>query len=350
MLRKFLVPVLRGHYQPLPAMKKMLPVIGITMGDPAGIGPEIIGKMLMQPRLPRCIPVILGASACFPAAGRIKNLRIIKKLPERLHENGMYLLDNVSVRHTVTPGRPSKATGEAAVAAIKLGVTHALRKQLDAIVTAPISKESMHMAGYHYQGHTELLQELTGAEDALMIFAGGKLLVALLTTHVAVNKISQHISQEKILQKVKTIQQGFQKYVGARPPRIGICALNPHASDGGIFGNEEEKVIRPAIKKLQQRGFHVEGPVPADTIFRRNNLSVYQVILAMYHDQGMVPVKLLGGGHAVNVTWGLPIIRTSPDHGTAFDIAGQHKADAGSIMAALRMAVKMVKRQRFSSN
>ncbi len=320
---------------------KKMPVVGITMGDPAGIGPEIILKALADKEIYKhCIPLIVGGERAFQNLRLPVPFQIINDLPARFHPNVFYLLNQVKLTRFPT-GQVSKEAGRAAVKAIELAVQMALAGRIQALVTAPLSKESMHLAGFNYPGHTELLKKMTRSREVCMVFGGGSVLVGLLTTHLPVKEVSQSITFSLINKKVKLIVQEFKKYVSRRIPRIGLCALNPHAGEGGIFGDEENNIIRPAVSHLKAQGISIEGPIPADTIFRTEWMNKFDLILALYHDQGMIPVKMMFGGRTVNMTWGLPFPRTSPDHGTAFDIAGKNKADPRSMAAAIKAAIEM---------
>jgi len=237
-------------------------------------------------------------------------------------------------------GTISSAAGRISGQGIRLGVAACLNGDADALVTAPSSKEALHLAGFKYPGQTEMISQLCGVEKSIMILTAGSLRVGMATTHLALKDVSGELSQELIEVKINTLHQTLIKLYKIENPRLAVASLNPHASDGGIFGDEEEKIITPAIEHANRSGIRVEGPFPADTLFPR--FKDYDGILAMYHDQGMIPVKMAGFGTAINLTGGLPFPRTSPDHGTAFDIAGKLVANPGSMIEAIKAAVDFV--------
>jgi len=287
-----------------------LPVIAITVGDPAGIGPEIARKAAASKQvLACCRPVIYGPWG-----------------DESLS--------------AFAPGRPSAEGGQAAYEAVATAVGDALAKKIDAIATGPVSKEALAMAGYPWKGHTDLLAHLTGAARVAMMFWSPRLRVVLATVHIPLADVPAALTAERLRDAVELSQLEMPRF-GVPAPRIGVAALNPHAGEGGLMGGEEDAVMRPAIDALRADGIDVTGPFPADTLFVRAARGEFDVIIAAYHDQGLIPVKLLGFGSAVNVTLGLPIIRTSVDHGTAFDIAGQNQADEGSLIEAVLLAARL---------
>ncbi|MEW6359284.1 MAG: 4-hydroxythreonine-4-phosphate dehydrogenase PdxA [Planctomycetota bacterium] len=297
--------------------RKRRPTIGLTLGDPGGIGPEIVDKALADRSV--------RALAEFVVFGRDRGMPIPKDLTA-VHE-------------------PTADGGEAAVGWILDAIAAAMAGDIDAIVTAPISKEAIHLAGYNWPGHTEILKEKTGAERAVMTMIGGGLRVALVTTHVSVAKLPSVLKKKDIADTIRISDRGMREYFGFDPPRIAVCGLNPHAGEAGLFGREEAEVIAPAIEAARSQGVHCTGPVPADVVFHQALQGRYDAVVAMYHDQATIPVKLLAFETGVNVTLGLPIIRTSPDHGTAFDIAGKGVADPGSLAEAIWLAVDMARRK-----
>jgi 4-hydroxythreonine-4-phosphate dehydrogenase len=287
-----------------------LPVIAITVGDPAGIGPEIARKAAASPRVIACCrPVLYGpwrdeALAPFPA------------------------------------GTPTAASGESAYQAIDAAVRDAREGRVAAIATGPVSKEALAMAGYPWKGHTDLLAHLTGASRVAMMFWSPRLRVVLATVHLPLSAVPAALTASTLRNAVELSHLEMPRF-GVAAPRIGVAALNPHAGEGGLMGTEEDAVMRPAIAALRAEGIDVSGPFPADTLFVRAARGEFDVIVAAYHDQGLIPVKLLGFGAAVNVTLGLPIVRTSVDHGTAFDIAGKNQADEGSLIEAILLAARL---------
>jgi 4-hydroxythreonine-4-phosphate dehydrogenase len=283
------------------------PRIAITVGDPAGIGPEIAARAAADPRvLAVCEPVL-------------------------------YAPDDLT---RFTPGRLSADAGRAAYNAIVRAVNDAQAGIVHAIATAPINKEALKLAGLPWPGHTELLTHLTGAAESAMMFYSDTLRVVLATIHVPLADVPRLLTRERVESIVTLTARELPRFGFARP-RIGVAGLNPHAGEHGLFGREDEDVIAPAVAACRGRGIDVAGPFPADTIFVRAIRGEFDVVVACYHDQGLIPVKLVAFGEAVNVTLGLPIIRTSVDHGTAFDIAGKGVADAASMVAAVTLAARL---------
>lgn len=326
---------------------KDLPIIGITMGDPAGVGPEIIVKALSDPAVYKiCRPLVLGdrgaLSLCLQKDGEC-SVRGISHPSEA--EGGPGRIDLIEVcrlgRECLTPGVPKVEGGAAMVDCIVTAVEMAKRKDIAAMVTCPISKALMHQAGHRWEGHTQLIAELTNTKDCVMMLAGERLRVALATIHCALKEVPRLLSTEGILKTITITWKALRLDFGFESPRIAVAGLNPHAGEDGLFGDEETRVIEPAVMAAKGKGYSVEGPFPPDTIFHRAASGQFEAVIAMYHDQGLIPLKLLHFSDAVNVTLGLPIVRTSVDHGTAYDIAGKGKADPSSLKAAIRMAAMM---------
>lgn len=287
-----------------------LPRVAITVGDPAGIGPEIAAAAAGHPRvLEVCVPIVLA-----PPAG---------------------------VR--VTQGQVSAASGQAAYDVIVDAVSKAQGGQVDAIATAPVSKEAFALAGLPWKGHTDLLAHLTGTAFVAMMFESPALRVVLATVHVPLREVPALITRERIERTIALTADELPRF-GIAAPRLAVAGLNPHAGEHGLMGEEDDAVLAPAIAASQRAGINVAGPFPADTVFLRAHRGEFDAVIACYHDQGLIPVKLLAFGQAVNVTLGLPIVRTSVDHGTAFDIAGTGRADPGSMIEAVRLAAKLVTR------
>lgn len=324
------------------------PVIGITMGDPAGIGPEIIVKTLLESEIQKiCRPVVIGDArvienilAACNLSGEVKKIDNISGPPPGKNSVEIIDLNNIVVSG-LKPGLPSKVCGSAAVEYIKKAGELALSKKIDAITTAPINKEVINAAGYKYPGHTEMLAELSGTKDFGLMMVGGGLKVILVTTHMALKDVPGHIKKGSVLRTIRLAHKAMG-YFDNHVPRIAVAALNPHAGEGRLFGTEEWDEIMPAILESRGEGMDVSDPLPADTLFYKTKEGYYDIVVAMYHDQGLIPIKLLAFGKAVNVTIGLPFIRTSVDHGTAYDIAGKNCADPGSLIEAIKMAVEMV--------
>jgi 4-hydroxythreonine-4-phosphate dehydrogenase len=324
-----------------------VPLIGITMGDPSGIGPEIIVKALSDQGLYKsCLPVVLGdpgALALLLKGKDTPSVNTVSHPSEAKGRPGQIDLMAISQlkEDRMIPGRPTTEGGKAMVAYILKAVEMLQQGELSAMVTCPISKALMQEAGYTFEGHTELLAHLTGCRDYIMMLAGDRLRVALVTIHCALKDVPANVDEEKIYKTINITSNALREDFGLENPRIALAALNPHAGESGLFGSEETAFIEPAIKRAQEEGYLVEGPFPADTLFHRAAGGQFDVVIAMYHDQGLIPLKLLHFSDAVNVTLGLPIIRTSVDHGTAYEIAGKGVADPSSLKAAIRTAVTM---------
>jgi 4-hydroxythreonine-4-phosphate dehydrogenase len=331
---------------------KQKPLIVITMGDPAGIGPEIIAKVIDSGEIfPLCRPVVIGDAGVMKKL--IEEMRLsvtvnsIASLAQADPAKGkLDVLDLQNVKLSSHQwGTPAAASGKAVVEYIKKAVELTVSREADAVVTAPISKEMMNAAGHHYAGHTELLADLTGTKEFGMLFVGGGLRVMLATIHLALKDVPRHITEKTILTALRLAHKAT-RYFGIDKPRIGVAALNPHAGEGKLFGTEEGDVILPAVIKARGEGIQASDPLPADTLFYKARNNHYDIVLAMYHDQGLAPLKMLAFGNAVNVTVGLPIIRTSVDHGTAYDIAGKGFADPASLLEAIKLASKMTRYQQ----
>lgn len=331
------------------------PFIGITMGDPVGIGPEIIVKALADPTIyDICRPVVFGdygALSLYLAKGRGPEIREIIRPSEA--QGKPRQIDLIAVCHldrcVLTPGVPKRAGGAAMVDCILTAVDMAVRKELSAVVTCPISKSLMQQAGYAYEGHTQLIASLTRCRDYVMMLAGKSLRVALVTIHCALKEVSFMLTEEKVFNTIRITARALEQDFGLLSPRLAVAALNPHAGEEGLFGQEETRIISPAIRRAKAEGYFVEGPFPADSLFYRAAGGEFDAVVAMYHDQGLIPLKLLHFSDAVNVTLGLPIVRTSVDHGTAYDIAGKDIADPSSLKAAIEMAVMMAKNRTKSA-
>ena len=328
-------------------MNSQLPLIGITMGDPAGIGPEIIHSSLTQSLIYKiCRPVVFGDAKMLHAAkkftGSNLDISIIDKPDDGLFKCGTIDVINLSGLDPVkiNLGRPSAETGKALILYINAAIKAAKKKNISAIVTCPVNKTAMQMSGSKFHGHTELLAEGTGVLDYAMMLAGERLRVVLVTIHIPLKSVPLILSSEKILKTIRITGQSLQERFGIENSRIAVAGLNPHAGEGGMFGNEEKNIILPAIEAALKEGFNAAGPFPPDTVFYNAVQGDYDAVVCMYHDQGLIPFKLIHFADGVNTTLGLPIIRTSVDHGTAYDIAGTGRADPGSLIAAIQMAVQ----------
>jgi 4-hydroxythreonine-4-phosphate dehydrogenase len=333
--------------------KTSKPLIGITMGDPAGIGPEIIVKALSLAKIHGCCrPFVLGDSRLFEKT--VSRLRVRLKVDNLKDLNrGQFSKNALNVLHIpirdldrLKPGVAGRPAGAAMLEAIHRGTELALKGEIAALVTAPIHKEALRLAGSPYPGHTELLADLSGKPDVRMMLVGGKLRVILVTTHAALSRVPQLITADKVLTTIRLADDVLKKSFGIRRPRIAVAGLNPHAGEGGLFGHEDREHIHPAVEQAKTGGIRAAGPLPPDSLFHQAYRGDYDVVVAMYHDQGLIPLKMLSFGNAVNITVGLPFIRTSVDHGTAYDIAGKGVADPSSLIAAIELAVKMARRAR----
>lgn len=320
--------------------------VGITMGDPAGIGPEIIIKALTDhSHYDGMIPVIYGDPLVFnETLARIKSPLQLRVIEDALSAKGHYgtleIVPTSNVESTPKLGEVHPKAGDMAVKAITTAIQSALHREIDAINTAPINKEAVRKAGYHYPGHTEMLAELFSAHHVVTMFVVGNLRVFFLTRH---HPLKDAIRLLTIEQVYDGIQQAIKYLVelGFEQPVLAVAALNPHAGENGLIGTEEQEILIPAIKKAQQDGLSVEGPIPADAVFYQARMGRYHGVLSLYHDQGHIATKTLDFNGTVSVTLGLPVIRTSVDHGTAFDIAGQGIADAHGQSEALRVAKEL---------
>ena len=286
-----------------------LPRIGLTAGDPAGIGPEIADRAACDPRVTDvCEPVLYPAAAGTAAA--------------------------------VEPGVATAGGGRAAFDAVCRATADALAGRLDAMATAPVNKTAWRLAGLPWRGHTDLLAHLTGASDVAMMFHTDRLRVVLATVHIPLAEVPARLTRRRVERTVELAAAELPRF-GCPAPRLALAGVNPHAGEQGLMGHEEDAVLRPAVEALRARGIAVDGPLPGDTVFVRALGGEFDAVVACYHDQGLIPVKLVAFGRAVNVTLGLPIVRTSVDHGTAYDIAGKGVADPSSMVEALRLAARL---------
>jgi len=324
---------------------KQKPKILITMGDVAGVGPEIIVKAWDE-ILAFCEPVVVGDPAWLEKAmqlvGKNAKVQIINEPEQATPKPDLISCAKIKTADlsTVNICNINASAGQAAHDYLIQSIDWALEKRANAIVTAPLHKEGLHLAGLDYPGHTEILASRTKVPEHVMILALPELAVAHVTLHLALRNIFDELSVERIVARAQLLQNLLAKVLD-RTPRIAIAALNPHGSDGGLFGNEEQTIIQPAANLCKQQGMLVSGPIPADTLFLRASQGEFDGVVAMYHDQGHIALKLLGQRRAVNITAGLPIIRTSVAHGTAYDIAWKGKADESSLVSAAKWAVKL---------
>jgi 4-hydroxythreonine-4-phosphate dehydrogenase len=324
-----------------------LPRIGITMGDPAGIGPEVVLKAVAEEDIRKlCVPVIIGDAQLLAHTARTLDLQcgydIVRRgepFPDQFSDPVIFHLDNIG--GFIEPGIESGAAGKAAAGYIEAAVELCAAGSIEAIATAPINKRALFLGGYSFPGHTEFLAHLTGAEEYAMAFVAANLRIVLLSTHVPLSEAIRLVEKDRLVKVINLAQRELRRW-GIERPRLAVAALNPHGAEGGLFGVEEASEMVPAIEAC--RGLddiNVQGPVSADTVFLRASRGEFDAVIACYHDQAMIPVKCLSFGEAVNVTLGLPFIRTSVDHGTAFDIAGKGIAEHSSMVAAIKLAADL---------
>jgi len=330
-----------------------LPLIGITMGDPTGIGPEIIVKALsVEEPFQACRPIVFGDREVLSRAIQIQSLsatiEVIEKIPEDGYLPGRIFLLPVS-RLNITSirfGQPDRACGEAMVRYIEEAVKRVTAGALDAITTCPINKQAMNAAGYSFPGHTEFLGHLAQAPHVAMMFLGSKWKIVLVTTHLPLKDVSRWITASRILSTLRLTDEGMKKYFAIAHPKMAVLGLNPHCGEGGLLGEEEKREVLPAIAEAKSLGMDVEGPFPADSFFSLSGRTVFDAVISMYHDQGLIPIKMLDFKEAVNFTLGLPFIRTSVDHGTAYDLAGKGLADPTNLVKAVLTAANLSKLRR----
>lgn len=333
------------------AVKAVYPPLAVTLGDPAGIGPEVALRAVTRPDAPPC--VLIGAPA---TAGRARDLVAPNwkietvDAPECIvHKPGVIPMIASSHSKGHPYGKISAEAGQMAYDSILVAISLAKAGRVPGIVTAPIQKEALSLAGVDYPGHTEILEHHSGIRDSggrvAMMLANDVLRTVLVTIHVSLRDAIEQADYQAQLRTIRLAHKGCRAF-GIGQPKIAVAGLNPHAGEGGLFGREEIEIISPAIAEARAEGIDVSGPYPGDTVFMQARKGQFDVVVAQYHDQGLIPIKYMGLEHGVNVTLGLPFVRTSPDHGTAFDIAGQAKADPSSMYHAMDMAYRMVQAQR----
>jgi 4-hydroxythreonine-4-phosphate dehydrogenase len=323
------------------------------MGDPAGIGPEIIVKALsMEEPFQACQPFVFGdrevLSKTIEMLGLTTTVEVFEKIPEegylpqRIFLSPLSQLEVDSFRF----GKPDTKCGEAMVKYVEEAVKWVRSGKLDAITTCPINKKAINAAGHPFSGHTELLAHLVKANSVAMMFLGSRWKIVLVTTHLPLKEVSQYITFDRILSTIRMTDEGLRKYFGMTHPRIAVLGLNPHCGEDGLLGEEEKMEIIPAIAEARSQGMDVEGPFPADSFFNFTRRTPFDAVISMYHDQGLIPIKMVDFEEAVNLTLGLPFIRTSVGHGTAYDIAGKGLANPTNLIKALLMASKLSKLKR----
>ena len=320
-------------------MHKQKPLIGITMGDPSGIGPEIVVKALAHAGIWKlCRPWVIGDKTVLRTAVRtLGSLLTVMEYPNL--QSCPYSPKTIHLLQVKAPPR------KLVIETLKTAASLAIAGKIQAVVTAPIHKSSLDDAGMRYPGHTEFFAAQAGVKDVGMMMVGGPLKVMLVTTHIGIRELPSVITQERVLVAIRLTRAAMQNYFGVKAPRIAVTAFNPHGGEGGLFGNEEMKVIGPAVEQALSEGIMASPPLPADTAFLKAIRREYDAVVAMYHDQALIPIKLLAFGKAVNLTVGLPFIRTSVDHGTADDIAGRGLADPGSLIAAIKLAARLARKR-----
>jgi 4-hydroxythreonine-4-phosphate dehydrogenase len=326
------------------------PVIGITCGDLNGIGLELIIKTFADHRiLEQCTPLIFASNKVInfyrkSIADINFNYQSTREFT-RLNNKQINVFSCWEEDVAVTPGELTDIAGKYAVLSLQTAVAALKQKQIDGLVTAPVHKKNIQSADFNFTGHTPYLKSMFEVNDVVMMLCAGNFRVALVTEHVPVSDIAQHITKAAIVSKLMLIHKSLQRDFGIDKPRIAVLGLNPHAGDEGLIGKEEETIIRPAIREAKNNNLLVTGPYSADAFFARRYHQRFDAVLAMYHDQGLIPFKALASGEGVNYTAGLPAVRTSPDHGVAFDIAGKDKADTSSFLTAIFECVDIIQRR-----
>ncbi len=322
------------------------PIIGLTMGDPAGIGPEILIKALSDPTMKDiCRPVVLGDLTILEKAVRLTgaslSLNPIETPADYLEKDGWINLIPLSDLNADASAciPPTPETGTAAETYILKGTDLAIAKEIDAIVTGPITKTGLKAAGSQFHGHTELIAHRTGTQKFGMMMAGSRLKVVLATIHIPLARVIETLTPDRILEIIDLTHRTMVDRFGVPSPKLAVAGLNPHAGEEGMFGDEESSIIMPAVTQALAKGYTIQGPLPPDTVFFNASQGQFDAVVCMYHDQGLIPFKMTHFRDGVNTTIGLPIIRTSVDHGTAYDIAWQNKADETSLKEAIKMAV-----------
>jgi 4-hydroxythreonine-4-phosphate dehydrogenase len=326
-----------------------LPLIGVTMGDPTGVGPEIIVKALAKEEpFQACRPLVFGDQGVLLKTikdlGIDATVEVFDRVPEQGYKpRNICLFPSSHLRaEALQIGKPDRECGEAMVNSIRLAVQWIMHGRIDAVTTCPINKQAINRAGYSFSGHTELLAHLTRTESVAMMFIGARWKVVLVTTHLPLGEVSKWITEERVLSTIQITDRGMKRHFGISLPRIAVLGLNPHGGEEGLLGREEEAEIVPAIKRARALSIEVEGPFPADSFFDASS-SDYDAVIAMYHDQGLIPIKIFGFMEAVNFTLGLPFIRTSVAHGTAYNIAGSGVADESNLIKAMVVASNLSK-------
>ncbi len=330
------------------------PRVGITLGDLNGIGPEVVIKALSDNRILAMItPIVYGSSRVLSFYRKLMNLEEFNY--SQVKSKGQFFAKSINIVNCwedpieINPGQPSKETGKAALLSLKKVVEDVKEGLIDGFVTGPIDKNTIHGEEFPFRGHTEYLTKIFDATESLMLMVGNNLKVGLVTEHIPVKEISSYITKERVELKIRLLELSLKKDFNISKPKIAVLGLNPHAGDEGLIGDEENLVIKPVINDLKTKGKLIFGPFPADGFFAAGHHTKYDAVLAMYHDQGLVAFKTIAFDNGVNYTAGLPIIRTSPDHGTAYSIAGKNLADEGSMRQAIYLACDIIKNRQEQS-
>ncbi|MFP4476078.1 MAG: 4-hydroxythreonine-4-phosphate dehydrogenase PdxA [Desulfatibacillaceae bacterium] len=326
------------------------PILALTMGDPVGIGPEILARALSRPEVhDSCRPLVAGDLRILEAAAKLvgsdvryESVASPARMPD---ERGAVACLDVSALDPAVcePGLPTSETGDAMVRYILEAIDLAMAGEVDGVVTGPIHKAAMQAAGHMYAGHTEILAERTGAPKVVMMLAGDRLRVVLVTIHMALRDVPDSVTPDRIVSTMQITHDALRDRFGIPAPRLAVAGLNPHAGEDGLFGDEEARVVAPAMETARGLGMNLEGPFPPDTLFHHALGNRWDAVVCMYHDQGLIPFKMIHFEDGVNTTLGLPIIRTSVDHGTAYDLAGTGRASDSSLVAAIRMAAEQAR-------
>ncbi|MBI5463918.1 MAG: 4-hydroxythreonine-4-phosphate dehydrogenase PdxA [Ignavibacteriales bacterium] len=325
----------------------MKPIVGITIGDFNGVGPEVALKAIAQPGVRQlCQPVLIGPMAVFTDVARSLKIKVkLEKSTLSAYKASVIPVVDVGdgIAADVTYGSPTKSGGKNAGIAIERAVELCLQKKIHAMATAPTSKEALNLAGYSFPGQTEMVTLFSRSQHVAMMLVSPSMRVGLVTAHAPLQGVAPQMSQEKVIEKIQVVYQACQVDFAVKRPKLAVLALNPHAGEHGLIGSEEDAILAPAIASSKRDGMDVSGPFPADAFFGKRLDKKFDAILAMYHDQGLIPLKMSSFGKGVNYSAGLSIVRTSPDHGTAYDIAGKRKAKPSSMVEAIKLAVAIVK-------
>ena len=331
----------------------MKPIIAITIGDFNGVGPELALKAAVnQSVTKKCIPILVGPLSIFEYTAKLCKikLKLERATIASLHHLRRNIIPVIDVADGIGPdiqyGTPTKTSGRSAGAALEKAVEMCLQNEIAAIVTAPVSKEALNSAGYNFPGQTEMIALLTLSQSVVMMLISNEMRVGLVTIHAGLKNVASQISKEKIIEKISIIDNSLKRDFRLKKPKLAVLALNPHCGENGLIGTEENEIIVPAIVESKAAGILAEGPFSADSFFGNNSYKKFDAIVAMYHDQGLIPLKMNSFGKGVNYSAGLKIIRTSPDHGTAYDIAGKNKANISSMLEAIKLALNISKNRQ----